>query len=564
MSAGRERHSSKSALHSRVIRHVIIVVSSLILIGLAFLITMQSTLNPWSIHYPGSDSSLYVYAGTQILDGIIPYRDMLTSNGPVVFLINTAGYMFGGLHGIWYFEFIFLSATFLVLFYSLTQHIGPLSSFTVCATIAFILPSLFEGGNHIELYTLFFQAIGLAGFLNYFKRQEFTLLSVYMIGIGAALAFFTKPFTLLFWTPFFFIALIRVLYTEGLYTAFTRMLTILIGFFIPFVLVIPWLNINNALESCFNQMLFLYVDYVSLISMQTKIDTLIVLVSSFPFVLMVFITLAAFIKMAIVRFKPYTEIKRVNVSLDDVREPVNKATRKLDKTEFPFGPATPLLMIANLLAAALLFVTMAITADQSNHILMQAIICLVVPLAYVVQFFIKSIYAKNALRGITSGALIVLLIAFIWFPGAITSVEHSQAARGHNAELRQQEELISAIKASRAQSNQEDDQVDEPMVVFGSNCWVYTATDSYSATRYAYQKFSQSFGTNLNEDFYRQIGIAGNTTDQLLLAGRKQDGLIDQFPQLSEYELIFQNDSYVLYRKSGIIVEQTVEDVPAQ
>jgi hypothetical protein len=539
-----------------------LVFGSLVLVGIAYLTSLQSPLSPWSIHYPGADSSLYIYAGSQIMDGIIPYRDLLTFNGPLVFIINMFGYMIGGEQGIWYLEIAFLASTFLILFFSLSQHVGPLSAFIACITIAAITSTFFDGGNHIEEYTLLFQAIGLAGYLNYFKKQKFTLPSVYMIGLGASLAFFTKPFTLLFWVPFFFIVLVRVFFKEDAYTAFTRMIAILIGFSILFVIFIPWLNLNDALESCFYQMLIFYVDYVSLISRQAQIETFLVFASSLTFILIVFITVAGLIKMAIVRGKLSADLKKGKQAFGEISDPVDLLMKKPDATEFPFGSGTPFLMIANLLAALLLFISMAIPGVQENHVLLQGVICLAVPVAYAAQFFIKAFYSKAKVRVVFGALMVILLATIIWIPGLFTSVEVSGDQHRGTRELKEQNELIAAIESNRVGA----DQSEEPMVVFGNNCWIYTASDSYSATRYAYQTFSKELRPDLQEDFYRQVGIAGNTIDSLLLAGRIEEGVIEQYPQLGEYDLVFQNEHYVLYRKRAIIAESTAatdEGAPA-
>jgi hypothetical protein len=158
--------------------------------------------------------------------------------------------------------------------------------------------------------------------------------------------------------------------------------------------------------------------------------------------------------------------------------------------------------------------------------------------------------------------MVILLMLTVWVPGFNASAKLSSDQRAWTRELGEQKELIAAIESNRV----ETDQSEEPMVVFGDNCWIYTASDSYSATRYAYQTFSKELRPDLQEDFYRQVGVAGNTIDSLLLAGRIEEGVIEQYPQLGEYDLVFQNDRYVLYRKRAIIAEPTAatdEGAPA-
>lgn len=544
----------------KITRRLIIIVGSFLLVGTAFLIALQSTLSPWNIHYPGEDSSLFIYAGSQIIDGIIPYRDILTYNGPIVFLISALGQLFGGETTLWYIEIFLLSATFLVLFYSLTQHIGPLSALIVCLSIAAIIPSIYDGGNNAEQYTLFFQAVGVAGFLNYFKLQRFTPFSVYLIGLGASFAFLTEPFTLLFWSPLFFITLARVLHKEGVYTALTRMIAIIIGFFIPFVIVVPWLNINHALESCLNQTIVFYINHITLVSLKTKIDTFVFFATSLPFLLTVFISLAVLLKTLQLNKKKAQNLKEDKTELDcvgsagliedgkassEAKKKGSSSSTTKDTVVYPFGPGTPFLIIANLLSAVLLYAAMALPGNQEGHVLLQGLICLVIPLAYVVQFSIKSLYAKSLIQLIPAWLFMVLLLVFVWIPGYARALETTKEQSVETADLQEQRELVDAINTYKAETGSFDD----PIVVFGNNCWAYTATNSYSATRYACQTFSNELRADLNQSFYNQIGIAANSLDSLLLVGKTDDGRIEQYPLLSEYKQVFRNNSYELYQK---------------
>lgn len=605
MSAGVKSDSRKTTATTVIVRRCLMAASALVLVGIAVLVAQQSPLSPGSVNYPGTESSLHIYASSQILDGILPYRDLLTFTGPMVFFIDSIGYMINGEFGIWIGEIVVLAGAFMFLYFSLNRHVGPLSSLVVCLTVASFIPLLYEGGNHTETYVFFFQAMGLAGFLDYFKQQTLNMTSVYLIGLGAAMAFLTKPFTLLFWTPFFFIVLIRIIYKEGWMTSFTRMVAILISFFIVFVALIPWLNINNALESCLNQMLFFYLDYVELISAQVHIDTFLLFALSLPFVLTVLISFAALIKMIIVRIKFASDYEKGKLALAEDKlheglagqsgkeaveapvgqdekeaferqtseeaehsrfeelhldDPVNLLMKRLDRAEFPFGQATPLLMVANLLAAILLFVTMSIPGDQGGHVLMQGIICLAVPLGYVAQFFIKGIYSKSLSRIAIGSVFVLLLLIFVWVPGVVSSVKLAGEQRTSSWEQSQKNELITAIKSSQAEIGHSG----EPMVVFGEDCWIYTKSDSYSATRFAYQPFSNDLRPDLNNEFYRQVDIAGNTINGLLLAGRTSEGLIGRYPMIDGYDLIFQNDSYVLYRKQGAIAYIPEAEAPAE
>ncbi|MCC6581934.1 MAG: hypothetical protein IT440_16005, partial [Phycisphaeraceae bacterium] len=63
---------------------------------------------------PARDGGFFLYAGSQILDGKIPYQDFWDSKGPGIFYINALGLLLGGgsRWGVWFVEFICLFGMF--------------------------------------------------------------------------------------------------------------------------------------------------------------------------------------------------------------------------------------------------------------------------------------------------------------------------------------------------------------------------------------------------------------------------------------------------------------------
>jgi hypothetical protein len=126
-------------------------------------------------------------------------------------------------------------------------------------------------------------------------------------------------------------------------------------------------------------------------------------------------------------------------------------------------------------------------------------------------------------------------------PGFETVTALTREQRERDSGLAEQRELVNEIKKYR--------EYDEPIIVFGNDCWVYTASGSYSATRYAYQPFDLEFKfvrrPDLTTGFYRQVMIAEST----LLVGRVGENLVESYPGVHDYELIFENRHYELYRR---------------
>jgi hypothetical protein len=478
----------------------------------ALFILAQSPFSPGSIQYPSTESSLYLYVGSQVLDGNMPYRDIFDFHAPLVFLINALGLLISNPFGIWVLELHFLVGTFLVIFAVLNRSVGPVAAFIACVILAALIASGLEGGNRVEEYALLFQALGLAGFVDCLTKRRFTLLNVYLIGLSVALTFWLKPVLTVFWLPFLLLVLILLLKKEGVGLVLTRLLTIIFSAALVFIAIIPWLYMNNALASCYRQVVQFYQDYVGLVTVQQQVDALWYFGGSLPFVLIVFISLALIVRLI-----------------------VSKVKARLDDT--PFGRNTLLLLITNLIAAFLILLVTALGGRTDGYLGLPLLVCLAVPLATLIHRMVLGFRNKEVLRAVFGLALVVLLTLSTVMPSATAILEATREQRVESPALIEQRELVAALRGYERDG--------APFIVFGDDCWIYTAVDSYSATRYAYQPFNEQFRPDLQADFYRQVKIA----DSLLLVGRSGEDLIERYPNIDAYELVFENPSYKIYHR---------------
>lgn len=117
---------------------------------------------------PARDGGFFLYAGGQILDGKIPYRDFWDSKGPGIFYINALGLLIGGgsRWGVWWAEFACLLGMFALLYRTLLLRWG-VGAGLFGATLAGVgLKTVLGYGNYTEEYALLFNAAGLALFLS--------------------------------------------------------------------------------------------------------------------------------------------------------------------------------------------------------------------------------------------------------------------------------------------------------------------------------------------------------------------------------------------------------------
>ncbi|MBI2332329.1 MAG: hypothetical protein HYU84_09270, partial [Chloroflexi bacterium] len=75
---------------------------------------------------PARDGGFFLYAGEQIVDGKLPYRDFWDSKGPGIFYINALGLLLGGgsRWGVWFVEFICIFGTLWLLYDTLSKRWG--------------------------------------------------------------------------------------------------------------------------------------------------------------------------------------------------------------------------------------------------------------------------------------------------------------------------------------------------------------------------------------------------------------------------------------------------------
>ena len=89
--------------------------------GLLFLALLVALVLSQSNPYKEAlsrDNGFFLYAGSQILKGKIPYIDFWDSKGPIIFYINALGLLVGkgSRWGVWLLEFVFLFVESAVFF----------------------------------------------------------------------------------------------------------------------------------------------------------------------------------------------------------------------------------------------------------------------------------------------------------------------------------------------------------------------------------------------------------------------------------------------------------------
>ncbi|MBM4426333.1 MAG: hypothetical protein FJ031_03745 [Chloroflexi bacterium] len=150
-------------------------------------------LNPL-FSYPGRDTGIFMYVGSLILKGKIPYLDVWENKGPLVFYINALGLSLGdgSRWGIWLMEFLFLCGA-VWLCYSLMRSImGDIPALIGVFVMVAAAGNVLQGGNYSEEYSVLFSCLALWAFFKGMNEPRSKLFDV-LIGLSLGFNILLRP-----------------------------------------------------------------------------------------------------------------------------------------------------------------------------------------------------------------------------------------------------------------------------------------------------------------------------------------------------------------------------------
>ncbi|MCE1253902.1 MAG: glycosyltransferase family 39 protein, partial [Anaerolineae bacterium] len=161
---------------------------------------------------PRHDSGIFLYFGSRILKGDVPFRDLWDHKPPLVFYINALGlWLFNrSIWGVWWLEVISLFSSALLLLGILRKNISKAGIFL--ALTAFVVNIAFpiEGGNFTEEFGLPLQCLALLLFYQAITREKGRVFKWVLLGFSFALALMLKQTLIGIWATIGLIALYRV------------------------------------------------------------------------------------------------------------------------------------------------------------------------------------------------------------------------------------------------------------------------------------------------------------------------------------------------------------------
>ncbi|MCM1295885.1 MAG: hypothetical protein NC311_10115 [Muribaculaceae bacterium] len=172
----------------RARRHVL---PAMLSAAAAWLFLLLSPLHPARHGILTTDGAMYQAMGMFMSMGKLPYAGSFDNKGPLLYLINWAGWQIQPYYGVWHIELLSMAGTVMALYKTacracLSDGIIPAAA-AACAMLA--CAPLFLDGNTCEEYLMLPMAISLGIFLEYAQRKTVGMAKTAMCGacFGAAL-----------------------------------------------------------------------------------------------------------------------------------------------------------------------------------------------------------------------------------------------------------------------------------------------------------------------------------------------------------------------------------------
>ena len=199
------------------------------------------------IKIPGHDSGIFLYFGSQILNGQIPYRDLWDHKPPLVFYIDALGLLLtnGSRWGVWLIEFASLCVASIFGFFFLKRFFkaGP----AVLAMVGSLINLVFmlEGGNLTEEYALPLQFAALY-LLSVSDNDKSFGWRGYLFGITLACAVLLKQTLVGIWIAIFIYLIISKIGSKS-WIGSVDLLSIFLGAGSIILVCTTYFFVNNSL-----------------------------------------------------------------------------------------------------------------------------------------------------------------------------------------------------------------------------------------------------------------------------------------------------------------------------
>ena len=132
--------------------------------------------------YPGRDGGIFLYVGSLILKGKIPYLDVWENKGPLVFYINALGLFLtnGSRWGVWLLEFLFLFGAGYLGYTVVKRIMGSIPALIGTLIWVTAAGNVLQGGNFSEEYSLLFSFVAVLFYLKSLEQPSNKLYALWI------------------------------------------------------------------------------------------------------------------------------------------------------------------------------------------------------------------------------------------------------------------------------------------------------------------------------------------------------------------------------------------------
>lgn len=168
----------------------------LLAVGMALFVGLFLTFRPFSNYNLQTDESVFMYIGKQMVNGLVPYKDLFDHKGILLYFFNYIGFLLSdeSYWGIWLvcilnaFAYALIQIKILKMITN-SKTIIFLSEFAVIALFAVRCD---RAANLTEGYALPWISLALYICLKYFVRKSYKINEIILLGISFAVVFFLR------------------------------------------------------------------------------------------------------------------------------------------------------------------------------------------------------------------------------------------------------------------------------------------------------------------------------------------------------------------------------------
>lgn len=219
----------------------------LLLLLLAFLVSLKSPLNLWQKADASIDSSVFQYIASLMHKGAMPYRDTFDHKGPLIYFVNWLGMFIAYYRGVWVIELFSLCVSFLLCYKIARLAASKLVSCIAVAICGLLWFDYFDGGNFTEEYAVPFLAVSLFIFLDYFLHRKITWFRLAACGFSFGAVCLLRINMISLWVVFCLQVLILCIKEKQWVQLRKFVIYFLAGCCLIVVPVLIWLIYNHAL-----------------------------------------------------------------------------------------------------------------------------------------------------------------------------------------------------------------------------------------------------------------------------------------------------------------------------